>query len=230
MAKSQPAARRATVSRLPKAAADEALSRRLIQAGIELFWRKGFAETNTRDIAQLCGVSPGAMYFHYDSKSKLLFTLLQETHSRIEKQYLVALSEAGADPVKQLYSLVYAAAQYHAAYYKEAAIAHREFKYLEDPYYDQVVAARRHIQGIYDTVIARGLSSGAFTAPKGVGSRPARQLTIAIGNLYNQIAEWFDPTNELSADELAEFYANLAMRMVGAERPATTTRSTRKAR
>lgn len=215
--------------RLPKAAADEGLSRRLIQAGIELFWRKGFAETNTRDIAQLCGVSPGAMYFHYDSKSKLLFTLLTETHARIEKQYLAALSEAGADPARQLYALVYAAAQFHAANYKEAVIAHREFKYLEDPYYDQVIAARRHIQSIYETVVERGLSSGTFTAPKGVGSRPARQLTIALGNMYNQIAEWFDPTNELSPEELAEFYANLAMRMVGAERPAAA-RGTRKTR
>jgi AcrR family transcriptional regulator len=229
MAKSQTAARRTTVARLPKAAADEALARRLIQAGIELFWRKGFAETNTRDIAQLCGVSPGAMYFHYDSKQKLLFTLLMETHGRIEKQYLAALSEAGSDPARQLYSLVYAAAQFHAANYKEAVIAHREFKYLEDPYYDQVVGARRHIQSIYETVVGRGLSSGAFTAPKGVGSRPARQLTIAIGNVYNQIAEWFDPTNELTPEELAEFYANLSMRMVGAERsvPARTTRKTR---
>jgi len=191
------------------------LSERLIHVAVELFWEKGFAETNTRDIAEGCGVSPGAMYFYFKSKSELLYKVLEVTHARIQKTYLDAIVEAGPEPADQLFSLVRAAAWFHAAHRKEAAVAHREFKFLEPPYFEQIRLIRRHLQQAWEAVIQRGLDRGVFHSP-GDAARPARQLTIAIANSCNQIAEWYDPANDMTPEALGDFYGELALCMVRA--------------
>jgi AcrR family transcriptional regulator len=203
--------------RLRRKSANGDLSEKLIEAAIELFWKKGFADTNTRDIAIACEVSPGAMYFHYKSKSELLFRVLSVTHTRLQKYYLDAIANAGPEPSDQLYAWVRTSAWFHAEHRKQAVVTHREFKFLEAPSLDQIKSLRRDMEHALEVVIQRGIDSGKFKIV-GKPSRPARQLTIAIGNMCNQIAEWYVPSNDLTPEAIGEFYANLALLMAQAKR------------
>src|SRR5258707_6611313 len=49
--------------------------RRLIEAAVECFAARGYHATTTREIAQRGGVSPGGVYFHFDSKDDMLFSI-----------------------------------------------------------------------------------------------------------------------------------------------------------
>jgi len=192
------------------------LSERLIEAAIELFWAKGYADTNTRDIAEACGVSPGAMYFYYKSKAELLYRVLQVTHARMESAYLRALAEAGENPAHQLRALVAAGAWFHAAHREEGGVSHREFKFLDAPYQEPIRAGRRRMQSVFERVIQQGLDAGAFKI-RGQAVRPARQLTIMVGNMINQIAEWYDADKDMSPEALSDFYAEAALAIVTAD-------------
>jgi AcrR family transcriptional regulator len=43
--------------------------RRIIEAGSELFWSKGYDATSINDIADLADVAPGTIYLHFDGKA-----------------------------------------------------------------------------------------------------------------------------------------------------------------
>ncbi len=50
---------------------------RIIDAAINLFAEKGFAETSTREIAQMVGVTAASLYNHFVSKEEILQAILE---------------------------------------------------------------------------------------------------------------------------------------------------------
>ncbi len=53
----------------------EAPQQRILNVAAELFARDGYHATSIRDIAREVGVTPGAIYAHYPSKSRLLLAV-----------------------------------------------------------------------------------------------------------------------------------------------------------
>lgn len=66
---------------------------RIERAALNLFVRRGIEETTIRDIADAAGVSLGAMYVHYKSKTELAERLFAENFHRIGAE-LERLAEA----------------------------------------------------------------------------------------------------------------------------------------
>ncbi len=55
----------------------EAPQQRILNVAAELFARNGYHATSIRDIAREVGVTPGAIYAHYTSKSRLLLAVYE---------------------------------------------------------------------------------------------------------------------------------------------------------
>jgi AcrR family transcriptional regulator len=67
----------------------------LLKAAARLFRRKGFDATTTRDVAAAVGMRSGSPFYHFKSKSALLYAVMEEgMHSAIARQEQVL---AGAD-------------------------------------------------------------------------------------------------------------------------------------
>jgi AcrR family transcriptional regulator len=73
----------------------------LIQAGRLLFGSGGFAITKATDIAQLAGVTRGALLHHFVDKEGLFAAVLEAVEEEVATQVIVAAS-AGSDPLEQL--------------------------------------------------------------------------------------------------------------------------------
>ncbi len=59
----------------------------LLHSAAELFRRKGFDATSTRDIAAAAGMQSGSPFYHFESKGALLFAVMQEgMHTAIARQ------------------------------------------------------------------------------------------------------------------------------------------------
>lgn len=50
----------------------------LLQSAAQLFRRKGFGATSTRDIAAAVGMRSGSPFYHFESKGALLFAVMEE--------------------------------------------------------------------------------------------------------------------------------------------------------
>lgn len=81
----------------------EATRGRLIATGRALFAEKGFAATSTEDILGVSGVSRGAMYHHFSSKTELFQAVFEAVEDDLTNEVLVAATASGAsDPLQIL--------------------------------------------------------------------------------------------------------------------------------
>ncbi|MFS0828370.1 TetR family transcriptional regulator [Pseudomonas phoenicis] len=71
----------------------------IIDAAEKAFYRRGVARTTLADIAQLAGVTRGAIYWHFNNKAELvqaLLDMLHETHDHLAR---ASESEDELDPL-----------------------------------------------------------------------------------------------------------------------------------
>lgn len=66
----------------------------LIHAAAELFQRKGFAATSTRDIAAAVGMRSGSPFYHFKSKGEMLHAVMEEGMCSAIRQQTRLLQEA----------------------------------------------------------------------------------------------------------------------------------------
>lgn len=69
----------------------------ILHKSIQLFSRKGFADTSVQEIATACGISKGAFYLHFQSKEALLLALLQH-HFQLVSGQLAAIESENLSP------------------------------------------------------------------------------------------------------------------------------------
>lgn len=77
----------------------------IFNAARELFYKKGFKDTNISDIAKLAGIGVGTFYNYYPSKEKL-FLEVYFKENEDHKNRLIGSMNWDADPVTLLTSMV----------------------------------------------------------------------------------------------------------------------------
>lgn len=60
----------------------------ILETAEKCFTEKGFKATSMQDIADACGISKGAIYLHFRSKSDLLLAILEKLDDHIQKAIL----------------------------------------------------------------------------------------------------------------------------------------------
>ncbi|MGH2727059.1 MAG: TetR/AcrR family transcriptional regulator, partial [Actinomycetota bacterium] len=193
---------------------------RIEEAALELFFVRGYKSTSMRDIAQALGITAAALYNHYPSKDQILYAMVSRLHQELEGALLAALEAAGPDPRDRLGALVRAHALIHTKYRKDAHVANSEIFSLIEPGRDEVIASRRRMRDSFQAEIGAGVERGVFRV------EDALVATFAIINMGIRIAEWFVPGGRLTAEQVADMHAELALRMVGA-RPRRNRNGTR---
>jgi len=81
----------------------EATRGKLIATGRALFAEKGFAATSTEDILNASGVSRGAMYHHFSSKTELFQAVFEAVEDDLTNGVMVTAAASGeTDPMRIL--------------------------------------------------------------------------------------------------------------------------------
>lgn len=142
------------------------IQRRLAAAAVELFYRQGAIATSVRQITEACGLTPGALYNHFESKDELLYAVVRDIHLRLEGALTAAVAAVAGDPVAELSAIVRVYVARHSDHRETARVANREFPLLTGARYDEVVAIRR--------LPARHRGRGAARRSEEAGLRPGR--------------------------------------------------------
>lgn len=72
---------------------------RILDIALDLFIRKGYAETSLREIAAELGFSKAALYYHFESKQDILMALHMRVHTVTDDVLPVLEAEADAGAV-----------------------------------------------------------------------------------------------------------------------------------
>jgi len=118
--------------------------RRLIEAAIQIFDRKGYAASSVREIAEAAGVTKPVVYYHFGSKEGLLVAILDEAVRDFSSTIDAAVARAGTarERMVRLCEDVYGLFERNVSV---ARVAHMVFLGPRDvaPPYDLMVLERR---------------------------------------------------------------------------------------
>jgi AcrR family transcriptional regulator len=174
--------------------------RELLASAAKLFRRKGFHAASTRDIASAAGMQSGSPFYHFSSKSALLFAVMHEgMRTAIERQQL-ALAHAGdrLSATRRLRVLV-------RNHFDVLLGAGSDFIPVMLYEARSLTPAQRRaiaeLQGEYESVWKPVLAA-LHTAGKLKGDVKLARLLI-FGAL-NWSAQWYDRRRDASLDDLAD--------------------------
>ncbi len=182
---------------------------RLLDAAVQAFSAKGFHGTSTRDIATAAGLSPAAVYVHHRSKEELLHAIAVRGHEVILEAVTEA-TRADATPAERVAAAVRTYVLFHASSHTMARVINYELAALTEEHFKEIAGLRRAIDTVMREVVEEGVRSGDFDTPD-----PAKAAT-ALLSLGIDLARWYRDDGSWTPEALADFYADLALRAVGA--------------
>ena len=183
-------------------------ARALKLAAIELIFERGYMALNMRELASTCGMQPGSIYNHYESKQELLFKIMYVVMKDVRDQTKEILDPED-DCVSQARRFVDWHIQFHVARRKEAAIGNRELGNLEPQNFAILREMRDEYEKSVVNWIQRGVRAKVFRAPN------VKMMAFWLIAALNGLWLWYRPDGPLSQKQLIAIHQDLVLQTLG---------------
>jgi AcrR family transcriptional regulator len=177
-------------------------------AARDLFASQGYRGTSMKDIAQVLGVSAPNLYNHVPSKQVLLYTIMDVAMDRALDALEAALAGT-ADVAEQLRLATVATVLDFLENPAEVTVCNTEIRSLVEPYRTTIIGKRDAYGARIRAIVERGCAEGRFHV------RDPRTASYLILEMGNSAKAWFRPAGTYTARQVAEQYADYALRIVG---------------
>jgi TetR/AcrR family transcriptional regulator, cholesterol catabolism regulator len=199
--------------------APERTRRALIDNALKLFGTKGYAVTSVQEITEAAKVTKGAFYHHFDSKEELLKVI----HDEFLDYQLAVLKEALAEdehPATRLRELLRTLLASTARYQANVTVFYLERRHLHGDYFKEMRRKRDEFDRLFLEVIERGIAQGSFRS-----DLDAHVVALGILGMCAWVHQWYRPSGQLSAEQIADTFAELALDGLLAEKPRSRPRT-----
>ncbi len=173
--------------------------RKLLEAAIDLFSRKGFKGTSIRDIAREMGMTTANIYHHFGSKEGLLFAIEKLSIGPLLEE-LQSIAALDLPPLERLTSMLRAHLTYMGMEPKKAMIFFlgQETSPLDKEHFKKnVYPEKAEVFSLYRREMERVLASAGKTGD------PAIAALSAFG-VMNWFLFWYRPEGRLSMEAVIE--------------------------
>lgn len=181
----------------------------ILRAALDAFHENGFHGTSVRDIAGRVGVTVPALYYHHENKEMILFALLDASIERLQQLCDAAVAEPTESREDVFFHLFECITRYMTTSGKLSYLD-SEIRSLSPALREVYVAKRDAIEAMLQAEVEAGIASGAFavTSP--------RDTTRALLGMVQAITTWYRPDGDLTVDDVAAAYSDIAAHTVGA--------------
>ena len=174
--------------------------RKLMDGAAKLFRTQGFAATSTRDIAAAAGMHSGSPFYHFESKSALLYAVMSEgmTMATQSQQQALDALPAKATPREQLHTLI--------RHHFEILLGPRS-SFIPVMLYEWrslTPAQRKGIARIKDSYEATWMPVLEALAQQGALQAEPGVARLFIFGALNWAVQWFSPNKGKSLDALTD--------------------------
>lgn len=201
--------------------AEEDRRSELISISARLFREQGYDKTTVRDISAAAGIHSGSWFYYFKTKHEILVAVIEEGM----RQALSLMEEIGADrsPPREKF--------------RRLVKAHLRIVLLPDQHFiplllyewrslgraekKRVVAIKDRYEAIWDKVIAELQKSGDWSMPTHVDR-------LFLFGALNWTAQWYQPGQKLSIEQLAERAITFCLRSAEPEKIVALPRKTKK--
>jgi AcrR family transcriptional regulator len=177
----------------------------VVDAAIQVFWRRGYSGASIQEIADAVGVLKGSLYHYIGSKEELLARIFQEAY----QESLGVMSEINAmnaPPLDRLREYLRRYIVHFLVYPERTQLYFRDWRYLTGTYLERVREQRRTYANFVRALIGEARETGAISADVD----PKAATAFILGAVHN-IAEWYRRDGKESAETIAEVHSALAI-------------------
>ena len=174
----------------------------IVDTSAKVFAERGFHGTSTTELCDANQLGKGALYYYIGSKEELLAAI----HDRVMDEVMAGaarVAEAGGSPREQLKELGRELLDVIARYPDHVWVFLHEFPALTGENAAQFRARRHEYEHAVESVIAAGVASGDFRRVD------PRLTSRAWLGMYNYTYLWLKPGGALSAEEVADQFADV---------------------
>ncbi|MBY4275008.1 TetR/AcrR family transcriptional regulator [Rhodococcus fascians] len=190
----------------------------LLESALKLFGERGFYATTMKDLAKDAGVSPPAVYNHFDSKESVLFAALIWGLQRF-KTFVIDVDDTELASLERLEGVVKRHTRNQIMFSGRARFVDRLLdavsagELLDPPRRDAITRMRVAYQQLVDGLIADVTQNSSRSMP------PVHVCRAAILNLCDRSPQWVQlGKNVVSTEDVEEDVWFLVRGMLGVER------------
>lgn len=181
----------------------ESTTDRLFDTASELFWRRGYAATTTREIASAFGIQQASLYHHIASKEDLLYRICVSSLEPFVKDVPAAVDQAGRPP-ERIKLLIHAHLTTLLRYQQRNVTQLTELRSLSTRHRVEVLELRDKYEHFSRSILKDGQAAGAIR-----DDVPAKFLNLELMSILNHATLWFRGGKALSEDQLAEVFTKI---------------------
>ena len=199
----------------PKRPPREQVTAGIFGAAIRLFARRGYEATTMQDVAAKVDMTAPALYYYFESKQRLLFEVIELNLERFAGMLDVLLPPGTGSPAEELRGFVRTHLEFQLEDVDRARIYNAMFlgtgallEALTPGQRAEILTFQGKVRDRLKAVLERGVARKEFLI---ADLTVAAMGILALGEFA---VAWFAPGGRLDVAEVAEQYAELAVRMV----------------
>lgn len=184
-----------------KKAQRAASTAKLLAAALTRFVGDGYRHTTIEAIAQSAGLSKGAVYFYFGSKSALLLRLLGQVEAVVVDEMEARIAGAGPSAPDMLTAFIHGQAMLGVErweYVLLLILMSLEFRGAGDDIEARVTGIYARLYGAVEAIIEEGKAAGDFSAE--LDTR--EQAAIVMAGHDGTFLEWYRRGRSLDGEEL----------------------------
>jgi AcrR family transcriptional regulator len=179
----------------------------IISVATDLFAKMGYEGTSLRDVAEHCGMTKAALYYHFADKDALLLSVVEFRMTRLNEVITEALQDVPQDqPLERIRTFVRASGRQIDRDRAGWVVGARIFWSI-DAIADRalVIKLRDQYEGRLRSEIVSAIDKGLL-----IDADPG-MMTRMVLSWLNYTPRWHKPDGRLSVEEVADQFLDLTL-------------------
>jgi len=184
----------------------------IVRAAADAFFDHGYHECTVDMIAERLSGTKAIVYYYFDDKRSILEEIFRRALSEAQEVIRTAIDK-GSDPLDKLATFARLYAGWVVDNQRVVGVLWREERSLSPESRQAVALGRREMDDLVALIIREGVSKGQFHV------EDVRTTARAISGMISYTYSWWRDDRRLSREDIADYYAVVALRIVGAQPP-----------
>ena len=177
----------------------------IIEAATRIFSERGYHAASMSDIADAVGIRKASLYHHVRKKEDLLFAIHEALVDELIDETL-AVSSSSASPADKVRELLHLTMRFIARNRDGVAVFLSERHAVTGERWQALVVKRDLYERMVSQIVTEGRGSGEFA------DLPPELVAKALLGMANWAYTWFRQDGPMSADDVGEVFAAIALR------------------
>ena len=185
----------------------------ILTVAADLFNTKGYHQTSVDDIAVGAGIRKPSLYYHFQSKEEILFTLHEEYGAEVWGRHEARTREhpglSATESLREILRDMIGVLDVYPAHVR--VFFHYEQELRDTEYHDRIQAFRDDFEVVVENVIRRGVDSGEFID---------LDVQVAVQGFFalcNWTYRWYHQGGRLTSGEIADIFHSMLMGGIAAK-------------